>query len=114
MARVSRQIDELSAKIAGAQVERERALQQPMPAAHLQAMLSETQSAVEVRRGLRTMLHGLEEQRLRQLKVYQAAHRDHETLIDMRNQKRDAYLLEQTRVQQKHLDDIFIARRHRS
>jgi flagellar export protein FliJ len=114
MARVSRQIEELTAKIAAGQMERDTALRQPIPAIHLQAMLGETQSATDARDALHATLRGLEEQRLKQLTIYQAAHRDHEMLIDMRNRQREAYLLEQTRMQQKYLDDIFIARRHRS
>jgi flagellar export protein FliJ len=114
MARVSRQIDELNAKIAGAQVERDTELRQPMPAGHLQAMLAETQSTVETRDALQETLRELDLQRRKQLKVYQTAHRDHEMLIDMRNRQRDAYLQEQARLQQKYLDDIFIARHHRN
>jgi flagellar FliJ protein len=114
MARVSRQIDELDAGIARAQRERDEALREPMPASHLQAMIWQTESAIEDRKTLQATLHGLEEQRQKQLKIYQAAHRDHETLIDMRNQQRSAYLQEQARMEQKYLDDIFIARRHQS
>jgi flagellar export protein FliJ len=114
MARVSRQIEELDAAIARAQRERDGALREPMPASHLQAMLAQTALTIEGRKTLQAMLRGLEEQRLKQLKVYQAAHRDHEMLIEMRKQQRNAYLLEQERMEQKYLDDIFIARRHRS
>jgi flagellar export protein FliJ len=113
MARVSNQMEELSAGIARAQGERNEALQQPMPASHLQAMLSQTESAIAARDKLQVTLRGLEEQRKQQLKIYQAAHRDHETLIDMRNQQRSEYLREQTRLEQKYLDDLFVARRQR-
>jgi len=113
MARVSRQIDELNSKIAGAQAERDQALCQPLPAGQLQAMLAETQSTLETRDALQVMLRELDVQRRKQLKLYQAAHRDHEMLIDMRNRQRDAYQQEQARLQQKYLDDIFIARHHR-
>jgi flagellar FliJ protein len=114
MARVSRQIEELNAGIARARSERDEALRQTMPASHLQAMLGQTESAIEGRKALQATMAELEEQRQRQLKIYQAAHRDHETLIDMRNQQRDAYLRGQARMEQKYLDDIFIARRHQS
>jgi flagellar export protein FliJ len=114
MARVSHQIDELNAGIVRAQSERDEALRQPMPASHLQAMLAQTESAIEGRKALQTTLLELEEQRQKQLKIYQAAHRDHETLIDMRKQQRDAWVQEQARMEQKYLDDIFIARRHQS
>jgi hypothetical protein len=72
------------------------------------------QGAVETRKQLFTALQGLEQQRQKQMKVYQAAHRDHETMINLFKQQRDAYEMEQARAQQKYLDDIFMARRHRS
>ena len=58
-------------------------------------------------------LQALEKQRDKQLKLYQSAHRNHETLISMKRDQRNAYELEQARTQQKSLDDLFMARRHR-
>jgi hypothetical protein len=84
-----------------------------MPAGQLHTMLWEAQAAVEAKSALRITLQELEEQRLKQMKVYLAAHREHETLINLFNEQRDAYEVEQTRAQQKYLDDIFIARRQR-
>ena len=77
-------------------------------------MLWDAQAAVEKKKALIEALHALEEQRIQQMKVYQAAHRDHETLLNMAAEQRSAYELEQARAQQKFLDDIFIGRRHRS
>jgi len=114
MARVSRQIEELNAGIARVHAARERALQQPIPAGHLHSMLWETQAAVEGKKFLFSRLQALEQERLQQMKVYQAAHRDHETMINMQREQRSVYELEQARAQQKYLDDIFMARRHRS
>jgi flagellar export protein FliJ len=99
MARVSRQIDELDAGIARAQRERDEALREPMPASHLQAMIWQTESAIEDRKTLQATLHGLEEQRQKQLKIYQAAHRDHETLIAVCTPPRSVYLQEQARME---------------
>jgi flagellar FliJ protein len=113
MARVSRQIDEIDANIAQAQNARNQLLQQPTPAGQLQAMLWEAQGAVEKRKTLLQTLHVLEQQRSKQLQVYQAAHRDHETLINLADEQRAAYELAEARAQQKYLDDIFIARHHR-
>jgi hypothetical protein len=113
MARVSRQIEELSAQIARARDAQIEALQQPSPAGILHGLLWEAQ-AVEVRRkALLSALQTLEQQRDKQLKIYQTAHRNHETLISMKREQRAAYELEQVRTQQKLLDDIFMARRHR-
>jgi flagellar FliJ protein len=114
MARVSHEIGELTAQIAKRHEQREQALRQPMPAGELQTMLWDAQAAVERKKGLLAALHALEQERDRQLKVYQAAHRDHETLLNMAAEQRSAYELEQARKQQKFLDEIFMARHHRS
>jgi flagellar export protein FliJ len=113
MARVSRQIEELNAGIARSHEAQKQALLQPTPAGHLHSMLWEMQGAIENRTTLLNTLQGLEQQRQKQMKVYQAAHRDHETMISMFKEQRDAYEVEQARAQQKYLDDIFMARRHR-
>lgn len=113
MARVSRQIEELNIGIAKAHEAQKQALRQPTPAGHLHTMIWEAQAAVERKTALIAMLQTLEEQRLKQMKIYQAAHRDHEMLINMYKEQHDAYEVTQVRVQQKFLDDIFMARRHR-
>jgi flagellar FliJ protein len=113
MARVARQIEELTEAMTKAYAARNQALRQAVPAGQLHTMLWEAQAAVEAKNALRITLQGLEEQRLKQMKVYLAAHREHETIINLFNEQRDAYEVEQTRAQQKYLDDIFIARRQR-
>lgn len=113
MARVSHQIEELTAMIAGAHDAQSEALRQPIPAGYLHTLLWEEQSAVERRKVLVTALQALEQKREKQIKIYQVAHRNHETLISMKNEQRTAYEMEQSRTQQKSLDDLFIARRHR-
>jgi hypothetical protein len=114
MARVARQIEELNESLKNAHETREQALRRAMPAGELQAMLYQAQTAVETRNALLLKLQQLEEQRLKQMKIYQAAHRDHETMINLFNEQRDLYEVEQDRAQQKYLDDIFMGRRHRS
>jgi hypothetical protein len=114
MARVMRQIEELNDAMAKAHVAREQALRRTMPGGELQSMLWQVQAAVEVKKTLVVKLQELEELRLQQMKVYQAAHRDHETMINMFNEQRDAYDVEHARGEQKYLDDIFMARRHRA
>jgi flagellar FliJ protein len=113
MARVSRQIDQVNAAIAQSQNARNQVLQQPTPAGHLQTMLLEAQRAVEKRNALLQTLQTLEQQRNKQMQVYQAAHRDHETLINLADEQRAAHELVESRAQQKYLDDIFMARHHR-
>ena len=114
MARVARKIEEIDEGIAKARREREQTMQQTMPAGQLQTMLWEAQSALESRKALVQALQTLEHQRDKQVKIYQAAHREHETLINLKREKRELYDLDQTRAQQKYLDDIFMARRHRA
>lgn len=114
IARMLRQIEELGAQIAQAHIAREQALQEPMPAIQLQTMLWEANADTERKATLLNELKLLERQRDEQMSVYRAAHRDHETILNMMHKQRDAYDQEQARTQQKYLDDIFIARRHRS
>jgi hypothetical protein len=110
--RVLRQVEELSAAIANANEAREQAMQRSIPAGHLHSLLWEAQVAVEQKKTLLHHLQNLEQERDQQMKVYQAAHRNREMLTDMFNKQRDVYEQERDRSQQKHLDDIFIARRH--
>ena len=114
MARVQHQIEAQNARIAAIRQAQDQALRQPIPAGQLQSMESEVQAADERKTALRNTLRTLAEQRDAQMKVYQAAHRDHETLISMFREQREVYEREQERVQQRSLDDIFMARRHRS
>ncbi len=114
MARASRQIDEVDAAIAHSHNARNQLLQQPIPAGQLQTMLWEAQAAVEKRKALLQTLQALEQQRNQQMQAYQAAHRDHETLMNLEDEQRTAYELAEARAQQKYLDDIFLARHHRS
>lgn len=114
MARVAHQMEQLTEAMAKAYAERNQALQQALPAGQLHTMLWEARAATEAKNALRITLQGLEEQRLKQMKVFLAAHREHETIINLFNEQRNAYEVEQTRAQQKYLDDIFIARRQRA
>jgi flagellar FliJ protein len=113
VSRVARQIEELTTGIAQSHQALERALQTSIPASHVHSMLADVQSAMEKRQALFESLQTLERQRDEQSKVYQAAHRGREMLTGMQKQQREAYEVRQARAQQKNLDDIFIARRHR-
>ena len=114
MSRILRQIEELNALMVNAHGEWETALQQTIPAGHLHTMMWEIQAAEEKKKILLHHLQVLEEQRDKQMKVYQVAHRDREMITDIFEQQSDAHKQEQARTQQKTLDDIFIARRPRS
>jgi flagellar FliJ protein len=114
VARVLRQLDELSAEIAKAHDAREQVMQRPIAAGQLQALLWAMQATVEKRKTLVHHLHTLEQERDKQMNVYRAVHRDREMLTDMFDRQSDAYEQEQDRSEQKKLDDIFIARHSRS
>ncbi len=113
MARIRREIEHLTAKIAGAQETRNQAMQQPLPAIHLQLMLKEMEALADRRKALTESLLTLDLECAKQTKRYQAAHRDRQMLSDMFARQREAYEQERTRAQQKFLDDIFAARAQR-
>jgi flagellar biosynthesis chaperone FliJ len=114
MARVARQIDQLTIEIAEACDAEERAMQRPITAGQVQMLVSKKQAAVEKRSALSCHRQTLEQERDRQLQIYHAAYRNSETLLELRDSKRDEYEQGKTRADQKRLDDIFAARRQRS
>jgi flagellar biosynthesis chaperone FliJ len=114
MARVARQIDQLTAEIAEAFNAEQRAMQRPIPASQVQMLVWKTQAAVDKRATLEQNRQTLEQQREQQLKVYHSAYRNSETVIQLRDSQRDVYEQEAARADQKRLDDIFGARRQRS
>jgi flagellar export protein FliJ len=113
VSRTLQAIEELSVAIGGAQQARETAMQQTISGGHLHSLLWEEQVAEQGLRLLLGKLQVLEQEREKQMKVYQAAHRDREMLSDMMEKQKDIYEREWLREEQKRLDDIFMARRHR-
>lgn len=114
MARVARQIEELNVAVAQAHARQNQALREPMPAGELHATLDGIEAAAAAKGVLLVTLQGLEQQRLKQMLIYQAAHRDHETMINLYKEQRDLYERDESRREQKYLDDIFMSRRHRA
>ena len=114
IARIVHRVEELGAAIAHAHELREQTMQRSISAGHLHSLLWEEQSAVDQRKSLILEGQRLEQEREQQMKVYQNAHRNREMLTDMLNEQQDVYEQESMRTEQKQLDDIFIARRHRS
>ena len=90
--------------------QREAGLQRQMSAAELQDAYGLAALLKEQRQVNQKRLVELEHARDEQIKIYQAAHRDREVLSKMQQQQRESFLLEQSRRQQKVLDDSFIAR----
>lgn len=113
MARAQREIERITSEIAVAQEARNRAMQNPLPASHIQGMLNDIEAAAERRKKLLQTLTVLEHQHRLQTQKYQDAHRDRQMLSDMRTKKRDVYEQERARATQKFLDDIFAARAQR-
>jgi len=114
IAGIARQVEELNTNIASTHNARELALQHPIAAAQLHSFQQRVQALVEAKKTLVHRLQILELDRERQMKVYQAAHRDLETIVEMFNEQREAHDREHDRNEQKHLDDIFVARRQRN
>lgn len=114
MSHATRQLEELNAEIASVQGAREQAMQQPVPAMQLHGYQQRAQVAAEKKQTLVNRIQTLRQALAQQMKTYQAAHRDRESLTDMLEKQREEYDLEQTRERQKQLDDLYMARRHRS
>jgi flagellar export protein FliJ len=114
LARTSRQIEEVDREMLEAGDARDRAMQQPVLAFELQSYLRQLEDAAEKKKTLLQQLQNLKSDLDLQMKLYQAAHRDREALTDMLQKQRDAYEQDQVREQQKQLDDMFVARRHRN
>ena len=114
IARKARQIEELTSRIENARDAVEQTLRKPTPAIHVQMIDHMTQATREERMSLVRDLQTLEQQRVQQLKVFHAAHRNCETLIDLFDKQRVAYEQEQGRIDQKKQDDIVVSRHQRS
>jgi flagellar export protein FliJ len=112
--RVRRRIDELTDEMTKAWEERERALQKPIQATHLQALQAEINTAEEARQILIETMHTLRQQRDAQMKNYKTARSERQMLTNLSAQKKSAYEQDQARRQQKSLDDIVAARWQRS
>jgi flagellar biosynthesis chaperone FliJ len=113
VAQTIQQVDELSVAIGGAHRGRELALRQTITGGHLQSLLWEEESAEQRLKSSMGQLQVLEQQSDKQMKVYQGAHRNREMLTDMMKKQKGIYDREWLREEQKRLDDIFMARRHR-
>jgi flagellar export protein FliJ len=113
LARVVREVDELDAATVLAHDAREEELQQPTPSFRLHDYQRQIEEAAEMKKTLLQQLHALRQDLARQMRAYQAAHRDREALTDMLQTQREAYEQRQERERQKQIDDIFMARHHR-
>jgi len=110
---VQRAADQLSAEIENAHQARQDAMQDSVPACHLQTMLSEANAAMERKKALLKTLQSLEQRRDRQSRVYQAAHRARRMLSDMADRQKEAWEQDMGRAQQRFVDDMFGSRSQR-
>jgi len=108
--RITRQLENFDLDIANTHKARERAMQQPIPGGELHAFESRVKTCTSAKELLIARLQSLEIERERKMRIYHAAHRDFETIVEMRDEQRMAYEQEKNRNEQKQLDDIFAAR----
>ncbi|MGO8758239.1 MAG: flagellar export protein FliJ [Terracidiphilus sp.] len=114
VARAQRKIEEVTLQLAKACAERERTLQQAIPASRLLMIQAKIDAAADARQSLSSTLETLRRERDAQMKRYMSAHSGRQMLTDLLAQQRNEYDREQVRMQQKMLDDIFSARRQRN
>ena len=107
---ITRQVESFDIDIANTHKARERAMEQPIPAGELLSFEHRVKTIAEAKKQLLVHLRTLELERERKMKVYHAAHRDLETIVEMLNEQRTAHDQEQDKNEQKQLDDIFAAR----
>jgi flagellar export protein FliJ len=90
--------------------QREQELTLKLPAVHLLEIAEWELELKNAAEALRLKLQQLEIHRVKQLAIYQSAHRDREVLSELRHHQKQAHELEQRRQEQKTLDDLFLAR----
>lgn len=114
IASVRRRIENLNTEITNRHNARNKKMQQPVHAHHIQAILGEVNAAIEKRLTLVDSLQTLEFERDKRTKAYQTAHADRQMLTDILTQQQNAHEREQVRSQQKSIDEIFASRSQRS
>jgi len=102
------------AEIAGSDSARRADVFKPFIGRNLHASYGEVKELKQSRKDLEEQVRKLEELRARQVIIYEAARRNREMLTDMREEKRSAYDSDMARLDQKVLDDNYIARRGRN
>jgi flagellar biosynthesis chaperone FliJ len=103
----------LDAQIAGSNASRRNEVAKRSLGRNLHASYQEVKDLKQLKTELEDRAGKLEQLRLRQLLVYDAARRDREMLTKMQETKRSAYESDMARTAQKTIDDNFNARRGR-
>jgi flagellar FliJ protein len=102
------------ADIAGSNDARRADVLKPFIGRNLHASYGEVKELKQSRNDIAGQIEKLEELRGRQLTVYEKARRNREMLTDICEEKRGLYESNMARLEQKALDDNYIARRGRS
>jgi flagellar FliJ protein len=114
VAQTQRRIEDLTNEMAKVARDRAEGLLRSIRAIDLQSMQAEMDAAGEARQTLLETLEILKRQRDVQMRLYQEAHNGRQMLTDLEEEHRAEYEAEQTRAQQKRLDDLFATRAQRT
>jgi flagellar FliJ protein len=114
IAQASETLAQIEARIAESDAARCAGFFKPVIGHNVHAVYGELQELKQNRTDFQEKLRKLEELRDRQLIVYAKARQDREVLADMCEERRRAYELDMTHIEQKVSDDIFISRRGRN
>ncbi len=89
---------------------RQQELMSGIPGAHVLAVAADQQRLEETRKLLQQQLAKLRAEREKRLLVFQESRRKREVMSELRQQQWEIYETEESRRQQKLLDDIFLSR----
>ena len=89
---------------------RQQELTSGIPGAHVLAVAADQQRLEETRKLLQQQLVKLRAEREKRLLVFQESRRKREVMSELRQQQWEIYETEESRRQQKLLDDIFLSR----
>lgn len=107
-------IENLTADIANARQSLNQAMQEMLPAIHIEYASGQIRGAEDRKKELLQSLAELDRKREAQTAKYKAAHQSRKMLGEMQARQREAYEQERVRLDQKLLDDIFSSRAQRS
>jgi len=108
MAAIQQELRKLDAEAQTLRERRNQELSKGLAAAHLREWNEREDILVKAITGLSENLQQLEISRQKQLVVFQNAHRDRELLSKVREQRHKTYLVEESRSEQKQMDDLFL------
>lgn len=114
ISQVQHRVDAVIADIERARRQVDRAMQQIVPAIHLESMTNQILDAVQLKQELLVSLAQLHQKRDLQSRKFREAHNSRRMLSDMQARQIESYLQERARAEQKALDDLFAHRSRRN